>query len=74
MKFALISLKNLKVEKHWNLILETMEDVQAYFAASTDLSAHQFLDVWKAMKNGHSPTSCKSTCSSKLRYRRRDAG
>lgn len=53
MKLALISYAKLKGEKHWNLILESVEDVQTYFDASSSVGASQFLDVWQEMKKGH---------------------
>jgi hypothetical protein len=53
MKFALISFAApLKGDKHWNLILETVEDVKTYFEASSAISASQFWDLWCSMKKG----------------------
>lgn len=52
MKLANISYAKLKGDRYWNLILETMEDVQVYFKASSELSAKQFLNIWVAMKGG----------------------
>lgn len=52
MKLALISYANLKGDKHWNLILETAEDVQIYFDASSKLGIQQFIDIWTELKGG----------------------
>lgn len=59
MKLSLISYAQFETkEKHWNLILESVQDVQQYFEASSSLSAHQFIDVWEKMKgkNGFQQT------------------
>lgn len=54
MKMVLIEYATLKNdEPHWNLCLETTEDVEIYTQISHKLSALHFWEVWGSLKKGH---------------------